>query len=76
MSVGRVEEEEEAAGAQTAPAQLHNTPGSLLLLQGPHHLDFLVTLDLVVTNTSINILWVTHIFRSVLRSLRPAAQPA
>ena len=62
---------------QTAPAQLHNTPGSLLL-QGPHHLDFLVspTPDLIITHTGINILWFTHIFRSVLRSVRPAAEPA
>ena len=62
--------------SQTAPAQLHNRPGSLL---GPAAtLPTIRIIADIITDMSIKSkhLQVTHIFCSVLRSLRPAAVPA
>ena len=62
--------------SQTAPAQLHNRPGSLL---GPAAtLPTIRIIADIITDMSIKSkhLQVTHIFCSVLRSARPAAEPA
>ena len=82
VNVRRPEEEEEGAAAAVLWARLHRRSFTTdpALSSCKARLPFIIstssTILYIITSISSIIFWVTHIFRSVLRSVRPAAEPA